>query len=63
LVDPGPVRDQTKVLMRGRYRKRYWDDYRSTGGENELQQLVERKFSAPPAKTQRHLTLPKRVWR
>ena len=42
LVDPGPVRDQAKALMRGRYRKRYWDDYRSTGGEDELQQLVEK---------------------
>ncbi len=26
LVDPGPVRDQAQALMRGRYRKRYWDD-------------------------------------
>ncbi len=41
LVDPGPVRDKAKALMRGRYRKRYWDDYRSTGSEDELQQLVK----------------------
>lgn len=42
LVDPGHVRGQAKALMRGRYRKRYWDDIRSSGSEDELQRLVEK---------------------
>lgn len=43
LVDPAPVREQAQALIKGRYRRRrYWDDYRTSGSENDLQRLVER---------------------
>ena len=43
LVDPAPVRELAETLIRGRYRRRhYWDDYRASGSEQDLQRLVEK---------------------
>jgi uncharacterized Zn finger protein len=41
LVDPGPIRNQARLLLAGRYRRpRYWDDYQSAGDIDELRALV-----------------------
>lgn len=43
LVDQAPVRELAETLIRGRYRRRrYWDDYRASGSEQDLQRLVEK---------------------
>jgi uncharacterized Zn finger protein len=43
VVDQIPVRELAETLIRGRYRRRrYWDDYRATGSEEELHRLVEK---------------------
>lgn len=40
-VDPSPFREHANLLMRERYRgNRYWDERRSTGDHDELEQLV-----------------------
>lgn len=43
LIDQAPVRELAETLIWGRYRRsRYWDDYRASGSEQELQRLVEK---------------------
>lgn len=43
LVDQAPIRELAETLIRGRYRRRrYWDDYRASGSEQDLQRLVEK---------------------
>jgi uncharacterized Zn finger protein len=43
LVDTGPIREQARLVLAGRYRRaRYWDDYRSRGDIDELRDLVEK---------------------
>jgi uncharacterized Zn finger protein len=42
-VDSAPIRQQARLLLSGRYRRqRYWDDYRASGDNKELQRLVEK---------------------
>lgn len=43
IIDLEPIREQARILLAGRYRRRrYWDDYRSSGDFEELRRLVEK---------------------
>jgi len=42
-VDPAPIREQARLLLVSRYRRRsYWDGYGSSGDSEELRRLVEK---------------------
>ena len=50
LVDSEPVKEQARALLRGRFRKRrYWDDYQSSGDAEELQRLVQKAVPSSEA--------------